>query len=702
MAPRLAPTHSHEDHHMRHGHPLPFGASHVPHGINFSVFSAHATGCTLVLYHKGEDSPFVEIPFPEQYRLGHVWAMTVYDLDYRTLEYAFRFSGPNDPAEGHYFDEDNVLLDPLAREMAGREKWMDRVVQEPMYRSRIPDGEYHWGHTRPLRRPESELIIYEMHVRGFTRHPSSKVAKAGTFDGLTEKISYLQELGVNCIELMPIFEFNECENTRTNPRTGELLCNYWGYSTVGFFAPKASYAARGEQGDQTHEFRDLVRALHVADVGLVLDVVFNHTAEGGGDGPVFSFRGIDNKTYYILDSHGQFANYTGCGNTVNCNHPAVRGLVINCLRYWAAEYHIDGFRFDLASVLGRDSSGTPLANPPLLESLAYDPVLADCDLIAEAWDAGGLYQVGSFPDYGRWMEWNGKYRDCARRFLKGDAGVVGEMVQRIMGSPDLYAAAGRKPTASVNFITCHDGFTLRDLFSYNNKHNEENGESNRDGTNDNMSWNSGIEGESDDPAILALRLRHCKNAMTLLLVSQGIPMLWMGDECGRTQHGNNNAYCHDDAWNWMNWDIDAEGQELLATTKALIAFRKSHPALRQPEFLRGADCLGSGFPDISWHGTQAWRPDWSAQSRSLAFMLCGKHAAASGGPERFLYVAFNMFHESLTFGLPVLPRGRKWHLFTDSSLTGEASRRAHHETPCLQNQKNYPLGAWTSAILVGE
>ncbi|MBE2205074.1 MAG: glycogen debranching protein GlgX [Chthoniobacterales bacterium] len=703
MSSHPNPTHSHGDFKLRYGHPLPFGASHVPHGVNFSIFSVHATACTLVLFERGAAEPFAEIPFPSEYRLGQVWAMTVYDLDYEKIEYGFRFAGPNNPREGHYFDPKNIVLDPEARKIAGREVWMgEPTSRNPVYRGRIPHEEYHWEHSRPLRRPESEMIIYEMHVRGFTRHPSAAVTHPGTFAGLVEKSSYLRDLGVNSVELMPVFEFDETENTRTNPATGESLCNYWGYSTVGFFAPKCSYAASALEGKQVQEFKDMIKRLHSEDLEVFLDVVFNHTAEGGADGPVISFRGIDNKTFYILDSEGRFLNYTGCGNTVNCNHPAIRGFVISCLRHWAAEFHIDGFRFDLASVLGRDVNGAPLPNPPLLESLAYDPVLAGCDLIAEAWDADGLYQVGNFPSYGRWMEWNAKFRDCARRFLKGDPGNVAEMVQRIQGSPDLYAAAGRKPTASVNFITCHDGFTLRDLFSYNEKHNLENGENNNDGANDNNSWNCGVEGETDDPGVRQLRLRQCKNAMLLLLTSQGVPMLSMGDECGRTQRGNNNAYCHDQDWNWLNWEIDDEGREMLLFTKALIAFRKANPAFRQPEFLTGRDQVGSGYPDISWHGVLPWRPDWTPGSRSLAYMLCGRHGEALGGSPHFFYVAFNMFHEPLPFLLPVLPCGMAWSRVFDTGLPVPGDGGNFDAEPPLPRQKPYTLGEWSAAILVGK
>jgi len=654
---------------MRYGHPLPFGSTHIPGGVNFSVFSANATACTLVLFEHGAPTPYAEIPLPPEFRIGHVWAMMVFDLDYEALEYGFRFDGPNDPKNGHYFDPANILLDPHARAIGGRDVWMEEPPAGEIFqhRGRLPLNDFDWGASRPLDRAPRDLVIYEMHLRGFTRHPSSGTKHPGTFDGLREKIPYLKELGVNCVELMPIFEFDEQENTRTNPLTGERLCNYWGYSTLGFYAPKAGYAAGGRHATQVNEFKELVKDLHEANIEVVLDVVFNHSAEGGPDGPTISFRGIDNKTYYLLAPNGDYTNYSGCGNTLNCNHPVVRDFVIECLRYWAAEFHIDGFRFDLASVLGRDSNGAPLANPPLLEELAHDPVLAHCDLIAEAWDAAGLYQVGNFPAYGRWMEWNGRYRDAARKFLKGDIGMAGEMVQRIMGSPDLYQASGRKPTASINFITCHDGFPLADVFAYNGKHNLENGENNADGNNDNMTWNCGAEGPTDDPVILAMRDRQRRNALALLMVSQGLPMLSMGDECGRTQRGNNNAYCHDEDWNWFDWSLVEKESALLRFARRIIAFRTANPMLRRDEFLTGRDMVGSGYPDISWHGTLPWKPDWTVQSKTLAFMLCGRHGKQIGGPPHFIYCAFNMYHKPLDFTLPVLPKGMRWFRVADTA-----------------------------------
>jgi glycogen operon protein len=702
MAVSSVPIHTIGNFRVSCGHLVPFGVSHVPTGVNFSIFSANATACTLVLFHPEQPTPFAEIPFPKEYRLGHVWAMVVHELEFENLEYGFRMDGPWSPREGHYFDPSIILLDPYAHEIVGREEWMVKPSHKPVFRSRVPDGKGLLEPNRIQRVPTSDLIIYEVHLRGFTRHPTSGVEHPGTFAGLAEKMEAIRDLGVNCVELMPVFEFDETENDRTNPTSGDPLCNYWGYSTVGFFAPKSSYSASGAQGLQVQEMKDMVRELHLAGIEVMLDVVFNHTAEGNAEGPTISFRGIDNKTWYILDEKGNYANYSGCGNTVNCNYPAVREFVINCLRYWAAEYHIDGFRFDLASILGRDSKGHPLLNPPLLEFLAHDPLLADCKLVAEAWDAAGLYQVGNFPSYGRWMEWNGKYRDCARRFLKGEPGVVGEMVQRIMGSPDLYAGARRKPTASVNFITCHDGFTLRDLFSYNGKHNFENGEGNRDGEKENHSWNCGAEGDTDDPAVNAFRLQQCKNAMTLLMVSQGVPMIYMGDECGRTQRGNNNPYCHDTEWNWVNWQPDAFGQDLHRFTKNLIAFRKDNLVLRLPEFLSERDQVGSGYPDISWHGVLPWHPDWTPSSRTLAFMLCGRHGQAIGAKPHFIYVVFNMYYQALNFGLPVLPKSMLWHRFADTSLPAPEDISPIGQEKPLPVQKSYAVHEWSVAILIGK
>lgn len=700
-------THEYGGFRLRYGHALPYGASHVPGGVNFSIFSAHATACTLVLFRKGEPQPYAEIPFPPECKIGDVYTMIVYDLDYEELEYGFRMEGPLDPKAGHLFDPKRILLDPFAREIGGRDVWLSKPSPEEIYphRGRMPFEDFDWGHDRPINLPVENLVIYEMHVRGFTRHSSSGVRHPGTYEGMIEKIPYLQSIGVNCVELMPVFEFDEYENKRINPETGKPLCNYWGYSTLGFYAPKSGYAATGHHGTQVSEFKKLIKALHVAGISVILDVVFNHTAEGDLRGPTISFRGIDNQTYYMLNPDGSYANYTGCGNTLNCNHPVVRSFVLDCLHYWVSEFHIDGFRFDLASVLGRDPNGHPLANPPLLEALAHDPILAGCDLIAEAWDAGGLYQVGNFPAYGRWMEWNGHYRDAARRFLRGDAGVAGDVVQGILGSPNLYAPSGRRPTASVNFLTCHDGFTLRDLYSYNGKHNLANGEENRDGANDNYCWNCGVEGESDDPGIKTLRARLQRNAMVLLFLSQGVPMLSMGDELDRTQLGNNNAYCHDEEWNWLDWsperDPGSNGAGLKRFVSLMADFRRKHSQLRRKEYFTGTDVQGCGYPDIGWHGVKPRQPDWGPDSRSLAFMIAGDMGRSFGPEADFIYAAFNMWHEPLTFHLPVLPSGMRWRLVVDTARPSPDDFLEFGSEQLIADQSMVTLTERSVIILIG-
>ena len=450
------------------------------------------------------------------------------------------------------------------------------------------------------------------------------------------------------------------------------------------------------------ELKTLVKELHQNGIEVILDVVYNHTAEGNEYGPTISYRGLDNVTYYMLTPEGYYFNFSGTGNTLNCNNPIVRTMVLDCLRYWASEYHIDGFRFDLAAILGRDPSGAPLANPPLLEILAFDPILAKCKLIAEAWDAGGLYQVGSFPAYGRWGEWNGKYRDTLRRFLKGDSGQVGEMAQRLQGSPDLYAWGGRGPAASVNFITCHDGFTLADLVSYNEKHNKANGENNNDGANDNYSWNCGWEGPSDEPGINALRRRQIKNAVAMLMVSRGVPMILMGDEVGRTKRGNNNTYCHDNELNWLDWTLLKSNADLFQFFKNCIAFRQAHPVLRGNSYFRHEDYVGSGYADITWHGTQAWNADWSDASRVLAFMLCGKHAQDGTKVDDYIYVAMNMYWEALPFEIPGLPEGIEWHVFVNTSAPPPEDVWELGAEPPLEDQHNFLVGGRSVVILVGK
>ncbi|HET7238081.1 MAG TPA: alpha-amylase family glycosyl hydrolase, partial [Terrimicrobiaceae bacterium] len=528
------------------------------------------------------------------------------------------------------------------------------------FRGRIPFHQFDWGHSRPLKRPESEMVIYEMHVRGFTAHPSSGAKHPGTFDALREKIGYLKELGVNCVELMPIFEFDELENQRTNPLTGEQLCNYWGYSTLGFFAPKAGFAATGKHGTQVYELKQLIKALHEAGIEIVLDVVFNHTAEGGSDGPTISFRGIDNKTYYMLDSLGQYLNYTGCGNTVNCNHPAVRRMILECLRFWVGVMRVDGFRFDLASILSRDELGRPMQNPPLLWEIESDPVLHKAKIFAEAWDAAGLYQVGGFPGE-RWAEWNGRYRDDVRRFVRGDQGMTGALASRMAGSADLYQHLARAPYQSINFITCHDGFTLNDLVSYNEKHNLANGEGNRDGSNENLSWNHGVEGPTDDPVVEALRLRQIKNFIAILLLSQGTPMLLAGDEMRRTQRGNNNAYCQDNEISWLDWTLLEKHREVFRFVRLMIQFRQNHAALRRRQYYWG-ETDRHGRPEVTWHGVRLHQPDWSYTSHAFAFTLSGFDSDAD------LHLMISAYTGPLRFELPPPHDGYGWFRCLDTSL----------------------------------
>lgn len=695
----IYPTHEYNGYNIRRGKVYPFGASFVPGGINFSVYSSHATAVTLVLFEKNATHPMVEIPFPDEFRLGNVYSMIVFGLDHETTEYGFRVYGPYDPRVGHRFDPTNILLDPYARSIGGQDVWRGDVDHNRLYphRAQIVYDDFDWEDDLPLEIPLEDLIIYEMHVRGFTQHPSSGVRYPGTFAGIREKIPYLKELGVNCVELMPIFEFDEFEHSRPNPlNPDEMLVNYWGYSTLGFFAPKAGYAATGALGMQMDELKTLVKELHRNGIEVMLDVVYNHTAEGGEGGPTISFRGLDNQIYYLLTDTGDYHNFSGTGNTLNCNHPVVRNMVLDSLRYWASEYHIDGFRFDLASILGRDQQGNPLPNPPLLEMLAHDPILAKCKLIAEAWDAGGMYQVGTFPAYGRWSEWNGKYRDDVRQFIKG-TGNAHAMALRVQGSPDLYYERG--PAASVNFITCHDGFTLRDVVSYNQKHNAANGENNRDGTNDNHSWNCGVEGETDDPEINALRIRQMKNFLAVLMISRGVPLLLMGDEMGRSKHGNNNTYCHDSPLTWLDWSLLRKNAEMFRFTRNLISFRRVHPVLRSREHFRHTDYVDSGYPDISWHGQRAWHPD--SNDHTIAFMLDGHHARDGAIQDDMIYVVINAHWDGHWMELPRLPRTMRWRLSVNTALESPMDSFDPGHERYLENQDTFLIGPRSVAILVG-
>ncbi len=527
------------------------GAMAIPVGVNFTVHSFGATSCELLLFHREEEEPYAVLPFPKHYRIGNVYSMIVFGLNIQDFEYAYRLDGPYDVTKGLLFDRNRVLLDIYAKAVTGQSQWGRPRKEGTFYKARVVKDDFDWGRDQNPLIPMEDLIIYEMHVRGFTRHGSSGVEYPGTFAGLMEKIPYLKELGVNAVELMPIFEFDEMKDSRMVD--GHQVVDYWGYNTVSFFAPNTSYTGAKEYNREGTELKKLIRALNENGIECFLDVVFNHTAEGNEMGPCFSFKGFDNNIYYMLTPDGHYYNFSGCGNTLNCNHPIVQQMILECLRYWTTVYHVDGFRFDLASILGRNEDGSPMSKPPLLQSLAFDPILGDVKLIAEAWDAGGLYQVGSFPSWNRWAEWNGRYRDDLRSYLKGDYGMSHVAAQRITGSLDMYGREGRGYNASVNFLNCHDGFTLWDMYCYSEKHNEANGWGNTDGADDNRSWNCGVEGETDNEEILALRRRLAKNAVTVLMMSRGTPMFLAGDEFLNTQYGNNNAYCQDNEISWLDW-----------------------------------------------------------------------------------------------------------------------------------------------------
>ncbi|MBE5822892.1 MAG: glycogen debranching protein GlgX [Butyrivibrio sp.] len=679
----------------RVGRVFPFGASLCEDGaVNFSIFSKEATSCTLVLYRHGQEKPFVEIPFPDEFRIGNVYTMLIYGIDIETTEYGYRFDGPYNPQKGQLFDKSKVLLDPYAKSVSGRSVW--GVKQNPnsqfKYRGQIIRQDYLWEGDKPLEKRQCDLVIYEMHVRSFTQHNSSGVKRNGTFAGIVEKLPYLKELGVNCVELMPIFEFDEFENSRVVD--GKRLYNYWGYSTVDFFAPKAGYAASAPFGMEADELKGLIKRLHKNGIEVVLDVVFNHTAEGNEDGPYISYKGVDNRTYYLLTPEGHYYNFSGCGNTMNCNNPVVRNVVLDCLRYWVSEYHVDGFRFDLASILSRNRDGSPMMDPPLLDAIAHDAVLGKCILIAEAWDAGGLYQVGTFPSWGRWSDWNGKYRDCVRRFIKGAAENMPELIWRIKGSNDMYGT--RSAAASINFVTCHDGFTMYDLVSYNAKHNEANGEDNRDGTDSNDSWNCGAEGDTSDPEILDLRFRQMKNMMTILLTSRGIPMLLSGDEFANTQYGNNNAYCQDNEISYLDWSLleKDRNKDLFEYVKRLIAFRRSHPVLMGSKFNFGEN--GTGYPELSFHSLKPGEFDENAHDLVFAYMFAEDHEKYGTKKDAFIYMAVNAHWEAHTFELPIIPKDKKWYLaFRSDDISTDVGKEYK-----IKDQSHIDLGPRTTAILI--
>ena len=631
------------------------GATAMPNGVNFTLVSRSATACELLLFHRQGREPYARIAIPESYRAGSVWSIFVFGLKADKFEYAYALEGPYDPHRGLLFDRSRYLLDPYARAVTGQSKWGMQLSDDSFYKARVVHDDFVWNVPRQKMAPLQDCVIYELHVRGFTQHESAGVTHRGTFAGIMEKIPYLQDLGINTVELMPVFEFDETRGMREV--NGETLLDYWGYNPVSFFAPNTSYSAEVEYNREGTELKRLIRSLHDHGIRVIFDVVFNHTAEGDERGPFFSFKGIDNNVYYMLTPDGKYYNFSGCGNTLNCNHPMVRDLILNCLRYWTVAYHVDGFRFDLASILGRDEQGAPMNNPPLLESLAYDPILSASDLIAEAWDAGGLYQVGSFPNWNRWSEWNGRYRDDLRSFLKGDAGFARAAAMRIIGSPDLYPPDERA-SASINFITCHDGFTMYDLYAYNTKHNEGNGWNNTDGSDDNRSWNCGAEGESDDPQVCALRRQMIRNAITVLMCSRGTPMFLAGDEFCNTQFGNNNAYCQDNLISWLNWDMRRKHADMYAYFRFLIHYRHAHPILRKDTAPCSAD-----LPFISLHGTLPWNSDYDAQTRVIGVMYAGRKE----DEDDIIYLGINAYWEKVEVRLPTLMEPLRWSVVCDTA-----------------------------------
>lgn len=634
------------------------GATPLQNGVNFTIHTCGGTSCELLLFHRAQEEPFAVIPFPDAYKIGDVYSMIVYGLNIEEFEYAYRVDGPYRPEKGLLFDKNNILLDPYAKAVAGQRTW--GIRWDHNYHARVVRDRFDWGDTPQSKKELCDLIIYELHVRDFTHHPSSGVRHRGTFSGLMEKIPYLKELGINAVELMPIFEFDETMNSRTVD--GKQLLECWGYNTVGFFAPNSSYAAANEHNQEGTEFKTLIRELHANGIEVILDVVFNHTAEGNEKGKTISFKGLDNNIYYMLTPDGNYYNFSGCGNTLNCNHPVVQQLILECLRYWTINYRVDGFRFDLASILGRNEDGSPMNNPPLLRTLANDPILSNVKLIAEAWDAGGLYQVGSFPASGRWAEWNGRYRDALRSFLKGECWNAWDAAWSISGSGDLYGGfydhnhnnyAGYN--SCVNFLTCHDGFTLYDLYSYNEKHNEANGWNNTDGADDNRSWNCGVEGDTDDPEVLALRSRMIRNACAVLMCSRGTPMFLSGDEFGNTKFGNNNSYCQDNITSWLDWRMLEKNKDLFEFFKFMIAFRKQHPVIHKQ--LPTSVC---GMDPIHTHNVNADQTDIPRDARTFCVSFAGYDKEK--GHDDLIYIAVNTFWEDVTITLPDLHGRGAWHL----------------------------------------
>lgn len=669
------------------------GAAAAPNGVSFTIHSAGATSCSLLLYHPREKEPYAKLKFPEAYHIGNTYSMFVFGLKIEEFEYAFQLDGPYDEEKGLLFNKDNVLLDPYARAVTGQREWGERPEGGKTfeYHARVVENNFDWGTVKQLEKPMEDMVIYEMHVRGFTKDDSSGVSAKGTYEGLRQKIPYLKDLGITAVELLPIFEFDEMEDARLVD--GEQLYNYWGYNTVCFFAPNTGYASVVEHNHEGDELKQLIYELKKNDIEVILDVVFNHTAEGNENGPCFSFKGIDNNIYYILTPDGKYYNFSGCGNVLNCNHPTTRRFIIDCLRFWVTEYRVDGFRFDLASILTRDMSGAPMAEPPIIQAIACDSILGNVKVIAEAWDAGGLYQVGNFPTFGRWSEWNGRYRDDMRRFLKGDEGMASTAIARITGSRDMYDPVRNNYCTSVNFLTCHDGFTLYDLYSYNFKHNEKNGWNNTDGDNNGNSWNCGEEGETDNPEIEKLRRRMVKNAFATLMCSRGPAMFYAGDEFCNTQYGNNNAYCQDNHISWLEWNRLDEYKEIHDFFRYMIAFRKKHTILRKPTMHSAC-----GLPEISIHNGYPWNAGTDHGTRLIGIMYAGRNDDDT--EDDIVFYAMNAYWDTLQMQLPELESSFRWKVCVNTDIEYDDGKDAGEYTEFNHNHLKIP--ARTVIILTAE
>ena len=707
------------------GSPLELGAVVLPDGVNFSIYSKDATKVVLCLFEKEDDKkPAQEIELnPAVNKTGNIWHIFLEGLKPGAL-YLYRVDGPYNPPKGQRFSFGKFLFDPYAKAFTKgsvflsyrnnhKKGSMDASKQDLSDFPKcvvIDDCDFDWEDDKPLNYPLEKTIIYETHLKGFTAGLSATGSgqnDSGTYKGFARKIEYLKELGITSVELLPIFEFDENENPNTNPKTGKPLVNYWGYSTIGFFAPKTSYAFDKTPGGAVKEFKQLVKELHKAGIEVILDVVYNHTAEGNEHGLTFEFRGLQNNVYYSLPQNDMqyYNNFSGCGNSVNCNHPVTGQFILDSLRYWVMNMHVDGFRFDLASILTRGTSGNSWEVPPLTFAISQDPVLANTKIIAEPWDCAGLYQLGGFPagDHNRWSEWNGRFRDDIRRFIRGDENTSTQAATRIAGNSDLYNHSGRSPLASINFVTAHDGFTLNDLVSYNSKHNEQNGEENRDGSDDNLSYNHGYEGDCSNPKIESIRIRKIKNFLLMLFVSQGVPMMLAGDEMRRTQHGNNNAYCQDNELSWIDWSLAEKNSGLVRFTKNLIALRKAHPVFARTDFFKDNYEKGSvGEQEITWYNVNAKTPDWTKMDRFLAFKLSGEQSSVLKTEDNDFYIAANMDRFDLTITLPNPPAGKKWYLVADTSFPSPEDIQVDGEEDELSEQRRYVLVSGSCVILMSK